>query len=217
MIAVIVSGKLKGLSDNFPRFLDSLKEPVHCFVHTWDTVENNRWVTKLNRYSDLVNIEYLTESPIEDRKFAILYSTYQAVSLIPDLNKYSTIIKFKPDLDTDNIIYDKNITRYYQEAVLHTYPLLKGKKKEDFIYGRILYKTLDERMFTAFPKAIETLFKRPYEEYITDLYGIDAFLIKKYGMYYEGSILWTNYIKERGLDLIQDLTLQLPNCKVTNN
>jgi len=179
MIAVIVSGKLKGLSDNFPKFIESLHEPVQCFVHTWDTEENSRWLNKLNRYGDIVDLEYVTEPPIDNKKFAILHSTYQAVSLIPDLNKYSTIIKFKPDLDTDTIIYDKNITKYFQEATLHTYPLLKGKTKEDFIYGRVLYKTLDERMFSTFPKAIETLFKRSYGDYITDLQMIDNFFNKK--------------------------------------
>lgn len=217
MIAVVISGKLKGLSDNFPKFVESLKEPVDCFVHTWDTDENRRWLTKLNRYSDILNIEFLTEPLMHDKKFAILHSTYQAISLIPDLYKYKTIVKFKPDLDTDNIIYDKDVAKYFQEATLHTYPLLKGKEKEDFIYGRVLYKTLDERMFTAFPKAIDNLFNRPYTDYITDLHLLDSFLTKKHGLYYEGSILWTNYIKERGLGLIQDLTLKLPNCKVIND
>jgi len=68
-------------------------------------------------------------------------------------------------------------------------------------------------MFSAYPSAIEKLFLRPYNDYFDDIHNLDKFLQKKYTKDYEGSILWTNYIKERELDIIQDLTLQIPNCK----
>ena len=36
--------------------------------------------------------------------------------------------------------------------------------------------------------------------------------VKKYGDQYEGSILWTELIKQQEIKLIQDLTLKIPNC-----
>ena len=212
--AIIISGLLHNLSDNFIRFVEDLKDEVHVYVHTWDDIDNLRWVNKLLRYQDRTRITVNMEPcPDFEKKYLILHSTYKAVNLISDLNKYETIIKFKPDLDTEHIPYNKTIEKYYTEAYLHTYPLMEGKAREDFIYGRVLYKTLDERMFSAYPSAIEKLFRRPYNDYFDDIHNLDKFLQKKYTKNYEGSILWTNYIKERGLDIIQDLTLQIPNCK----
>jgi len=68
-------------------------------------------------------------------------------------------------------------------------------------------------MFTTYPEGIEKLFKRSYTDFFDDIYALNSYLEKKYTQKYEGSILWTNYIKERELGIIQDLTLKLPNCK----
>ena len=212
--AVIISGLLTNLSDNFIKFVEDLGEEVDTYVHSWNTSENLRWVTKLMRYQSKTRITINLEVPMyQEKKDLILHSTYQAANLIPDLYKYSTIIKFKPDLETRRIEYDKNVEQYFQEAAIHAHPLLDGRKKEEFIYGRYLYKTLDERMFTIYPEGIEKLFKRSYTDYFDDIYALDSYLKKKYTENYEGSILWTNYIKERKVGIIQDLTLKLPNCK----
>lgn len=215
--AIIISGLLVNFSDNFEQFLKDLDEEVDTYVHTWNTFENLRWVHKLMRYQNKTKIVINIEEPLEvPKKYSILYSTYKAANLIPDLSKYETVIKFKPDLDTNQINYSKDISKYFEEAYIHTRPLLEGKTKEDFIYGRVLYKTLDERMFTLYPEGVEKLFKRPFEDFDKDITTLDIYLQKKYIKEYEGSILWTNYIKERGLDLIQDLTLKIPNCKQTS-
>jgi hypothetical protein len=212
--AVIISGLLTNFSDNFIKFIEDLDEEVHTYVSTWNTSENLRWVNKLMRHQYKTRITINMEVPMyEEKKYLLLHSTYQAANLIYDLNDYSTIIKFKPDLETDRIKYDKNVEQYFTEAAVHAYPLLNGRKKEEFVYGRYLYKTLDERMFTAYPEGIEKLFKRSYTDFFDDIYALDSYLKKKYTENYEGSILWTNYIKERKLGIIQDLTLKLPNCK----
>ncbi len=212
--AIIISGLLTNFSDNFIKFIEDLGEEVDTYVHSWNTPENLRWVNKLMRYQNNTRITINLEVPMyEEKKYLILHSTYQAANLIPDLSKYSTIIKFKPDLETRRIEYDKNVEKYFQEAAIHAHPLLNGRKKEDFIYGRYLYKTLDERMFTTYPEGIEKLFKRSYTDFFDDIYALNSYLEKKYTQKYEGSILWTNYIKERKLGIIQDLTLKLPNCK----
>ncbi len=212
--AIIISGLLTNFSDNFINFIEDLGEEVDTYVHSWNTPENLRWVNKLMRYQNNTRITINLEVPMyEEKKYLILHSTYQAANLIPDLSKYSTIIKFKPDLETRRIEYDKNVEKYFQEAAIHAHPLLDGRKKEDFIYGRYLYKTLDERMFTTYPEGIEKLFKRSYTDFFDDIYALNSYLEKKYTQKYEGSILWTNYIKERKLGIIQDLTLKLPNCK----
>lgn len=212
--AIIISGLLTNFSDNFIKFIEDLGEEVDTYVHSWNTPENLRWVNKLMRYQNNTRITINLEVPMyEEKKYLILHSTYQAANLIPDLSKYSTIIKFKPDLETRRIEYDKNVEKYFQEAAIHAHPLLDGRKKEDFIYGRYLYKTLDERMFTTYPEGIEKLFKRSYTDFFDDIYALNSYLEKKYTQKYEGSILWTNYIKERKLGIIQDLTLKLPNCK----
>jgi leucyl-tRNA synthetase len=49
-------------------------------------------------------------------------------------------------------------------------------------------------------------------KYIDNIYSLDKVLIKKYGDQYEGSILWTELIKQQEIKLIQDLTLKIPNC-----
>lgn len=212
--AIIISGLLTNFSDNFIKFIEDLGEEVDTYVHSWNTPENLRWVNKLMRYQNNTRITINLEVPMyEEKKYLILHSTYQAANLIPDLSKYSTIIKFKPDLETRRIEYDKNVEKYFQEAAIHAHPLLDRRKKEDFIYGRYLYKTLDERMFTTYPEGIEKLFKRSYTDFFDDIYALNSYLEKKYTQKYEGSILWTNYIKERKLGIIQDLTLKLPNCK----
>lgn len=212
--AIIISGLLTNFSDNFIKFVEDIDEEVHTYVHSWNTEENLRWVHKLMRHQFETKIVINLEVPMyEEKKYLILHSTYQAANLIHTPSDYSTIIKFKPDLETDRIEYNKNIEQYFYEAAIHAHPLLNGRKKEDFIYGRYLYKTLDERMFTIYPEGIEKLFKRSYIDYFDDIYAIDSYLEKKYSKDYEGSILWTNYIKERGLGIIQDLTLKLPNCK----
>lgn len=212
--AVIISGLLTNLSDNFIKFIEGLGEEVHTYVHTWNTPDNLRWVNKLMRYQHKTSITVNMEVPMyEEKKYLILHSTYQAANLINNLYDYSTIIKFKPNLETDRITYNKNVEQYFTEAAIHAHPLLDGRKKEEFIYGRYLYKTLDERMFTTYPEGIEKLFHRSYTDFFDDIYGLDSYLKKKYVENYEGSILWTNYIKERKLGIIQDLTLKLPNCK----
>lgn len=212
--AIIISGLLTNFSDNFIKFIEDLGEEIDTYVHSWNTPENLRWVNKLMRYQNNTRITINLEVPMyEEKKYLILHSTYQAANLIPDLSKYSTIIKFKPDLEIRRIEYDKDVEQYFQEAAIHAHPLLDGRKKEDFIYGRYLYKTLDERMFTIYPEGIEKLFKRSYTDFFDDIYALNSYLEKKYTQKYEGSILWTNYIKERKLGIIQDLTLKLPNCK----
>lgn len=212
--AIIISGLLENLSDNFIQFVESLEGRVDTYVHTWNTPENLRWVNKLMRYQDRTTITINMEVPMyEEKKYSLLHSTYQAANLIPNLYDYNTVIKFKPDLETEHIDYSQNVEQYFNEAAIHANPLLNGRKKEEFIYGRYLYKTLDERMFTAYPEGIEKLFKRKYSDFFDDIYAINSYLEKKYTENYEGSILWTNYIKERKLGIIQDLTLKLPNCK----
>lgn len=212
--AVIISGLLNNFSDNFIKFIEDLEDEVHTYVHTWNTPDNLRWVNKLMRHQHKTRIAINMEVPMyEEKKYLILHSTYQAANLINNLAEYSTIIKFKPDLETDRIVYNKNVEQYFIEAAIHAHPLLDGRKKEEFLYGRYLYKTLDERMFTAYPEGIERLFKRSYTDFFDDIYALDYYLKKKYTENYEGSILWTNYIKERKLGIIQDLTLKLPNCK----
>ena len=56
------------------------------------------------------------------------------------------------------------------------------------------------------------LFRILYNKYIERLHSLDRVLVKKYGKDYEGSILWTEYIKSNNIKLIQDLTLKIPNC-----
>jgi hypothetical protein len=173
--AVIISGLLSNFSDNFIKFIEDLEEEVHTYVHTWNTPDNLRWVNKLMRYQHKTRITVNMEIPMyEEKKYLILHSTYQAANLIDNLYDYSTIIKFKPNLETDRIVYNKNVEQYFIEAAIHAHPLLDGKKKEEFIYGRYLYKTLDERMFTTYPEGLEKLFHRSYTDFFDDIYGLDS-------------------------------------------
>ena len=54
--AIIISGLLHNLSDNFIRFVEGIGEEVDTYVHTWNDIDNLRWVNKLLRYQDRTRI-----------------------------------------------------------------------------------------------------------------------------------------------------------------
>lgn len=206
-IALILPGHIEKLQDNIVEFIHN--NDCDVYIHTWNTEENKRWLGKLRGVDTNIEVQDLSELP---KKFSILHSTYRAVNLIKDLEEYDLIIKGKPDLDIDSIAFDSNVKQYYKEAYKHSYPLLKGVKYSDCIFGRILHETIDERFFSAHPLVFKKLFRILYNKYIDNIYSLDKVLIKKYGDQYEGSILWTELIKQQEIKLIQDLTLKIPNC-----
>lgn len=210
--AIVVSGYLHGLSDNIVPFLD---KDTDVFVHTWNDRDNGRWITKFNRYKGKVrNLIVKVENPVSNKALdSLLYSTYQAFNLIENPEQYETILKFKPDLDTDIIPYSRRVSKYYNEAKIQSRPLLNDVKYKECVFGRILYKTLDERMFTASPYAWRMMFDKEYGTFTRDCNGVKQVLQDKHGIDYEGSVFWYKYMKECGLTVIQDLTLKLTNCK----
>tara|TARA_R110000782_G_scaffold72196_2_gene144633 strand:- start:364 stop:996 length:633 start_codon:yes stop_codon:yes gene_type:complete len=206
-VALVLSGHIENLQDNVIEFIKEYSCDV--YIHTWDTPENNRWLKKLRRIEYTLDMQPLS---ILEKKFSILHSTFKAVDLIKDLFSYDLIIKGKPNLEIEQIPFSLEVKEYYTEAYKHSYPLLKGYTHTDCIYGRILHETLDERFFSAHPLVFTKLFRILYNKYIERLHSLDRLLVKKYGKDYEGSILWTEYIKSNNIKLIQDLTLKIPNC-----
>ena len=156
--AVIISGMLLHLSDNILPFLDKNTD-VYC--HTWNRDWNGRWLIKLNRYKKYCRNLYtvIEKSIFEEKRLSYFYSTYRAVNMIKDIDSYSIIIKFKPNVDGE-IRYVGDLDYYYLKAYLQSRPLLNDKSKEECLYGTVHYKTLDERIFSGYPLAFKKMFQR---------------------------------------------------------
>ena len=120
MNAIIISGLLTNLNDSvIPIIKDN-----DVYVHTWNTLENERWIQKLNRYKKYCNNLFVE---VEDIKFqtklySYFYSTYKAVNLIKDIDRYNIVIKLKPDQDTNHIPFTGNLPDYFSKAKLTSRP-----------------------------------------------------------------------------------------------
>lgn len=210
MKTVIISGFLHNLSDNIIPFLDTHTD---LYVHTWSGNGNERWVTKLNRYKKYCkSTTVLVEKPkFENKLHSYFYSTWKVVTMIKNIDQYSLIIKYKPNLDSNTIQYSGKLEEYFHKAYIQTRPLLTGTTKEECLYGSIYYKTMDERMFSGYPLAFKKSFDITYENLLKELSVLDNKLTTLYGNDYEGSIFWKEWFENRGIKLIQDLDLKIPN------
>jgi len=208
--AIIISGLISNLSDNILPFLD---KGTDVFVHTWNIGDNKRWISKLNRYKKYCNDlrVVLEESKYEKKLYSYFYSTWKAVNMINNIDEYNKIIKFKPNLDSDDIKYVGDLKYYFHKAYIQSRPLLKGTIKEECIYGPIYYQTMDERMFSGYPLAFKKAFHILEEDLHIEMLDLDSTLANRYGEDYEGSIFWKEWFENKGIRLIQDLDLKLPN------
>lgn len=211
MKAVIISGLLTHLSDNIIPFLG---KDTDLIVHTWDIHENEKWGIKLNRYKKYCkNLYYVIERPrFEKKLYSYFYSTYKVINLIDDISKYTSIVKFKPNVEGD-VDYIGNLPYYFKKGYLQSRPLLEGVTKEECIYGSIYYQTMDERIFSGYPLAFSKMFHILEDKFIGKMIDLDSSLMKKYRHDYEGSIFWKEWAEGRGVKLIQDLDLKIPNSK----
>lgn len=209
MKAVIISGFINGISDNIKTFID---KDTDIFIHTWKSEDSDRWVNKVKRYSKFCNnlIIEVEEQKFNKKLHSYFYSTYRAVSLIENLDNYSKIIKFKPNLQ-GKIEYKGDIDKYFTKAYIQSKPLLLSVDKYKCIYGSIYYKTLDERIFTATPNSIRNSFYLPFDVFKYQMESLDLELCHKFGNDYEGSIFWKEWFERRDIKLIQDIDLKIPN------
>lgn len=148
----------------------------------------------------------------EEKRLSYFYSTYRAVNMIKDIDSYSKIIKFKPNVDGD-ISYVGDIEYYFLKAFLQSRPLLKEYTKDDCLYGTIPYRTLDERIFSGNPLAFKKMFHILEEEFINQMITVNSFVKDKYGEDCEGSLFWAEWASRKKVPLIQDLDLRIPNSK----
>jgi len=209
--AIIISGLLTHLSDNIIPFLDK-ETDVYC--HTWNIDWNGRWMIKLNRYKKYCRNLYIEfDKPEFDKKLhSYFYSTYKAVNMIKNIDEYSKIIKFKPNVEGD-ISYVGDTRFYYLKAYLQSRPLLRDTPEQGCLYGTIHYRSLDERIFTGFPLSLNKMFHTLKEEFVLEMFKLDNELIKKYGENYEGSLFWMHWAENMGVPFIQDIDLKIPNSK----
>lgn len=212
MKCVIISGYLYGLSDNIKQFLD---KDTAVYIHTWDNADNKRWVDKLKRYESLCSkiIVEATPSKFDKKLYSYFYSTWRSVNLIEDIDKYNTILKFKPNLNSKLIEYTGDTKYYFSKAQIQSRPLLNGICKEECLYGSIYYQTMDERLFTGYPLAFKKSFHSSFKDFYTQMVTLDDRLSKTYGKNYEGSIFWKEWFESKGIKLIQDIDLKLPDNK----
>lgn len=210
MKCIIISGLLNKLSDNIIPFLD---KETDVYVHTWDMHDNSRWCVKLNRYKKYCNqIKVVFEKPLFDKKlYSYFYSTWKAVNMVQDIDKYSRILKFKPNVEGE-IKYSGDTDYYFLKGKLQSSPLLKNINIEECVFGTIHYRTLDERIFTGFPLGFKRAFLIPEDLFITQMKELDAYFISKFGIEnYEGSIFWTEWLEKRKVFPILDIDLKIPN------
>lgn len=198
------------LNDNIKLLLN---KSTDIYVHTWDTKENHRWVKKLERYRKYCNkLIIKVELPLYTKKLhSYLYSTWKAVNTVDRIEQYSLVIKFKPNLDCTKIPYKGLLHEYFHKAYIQSRPLLEGVKKENCMYGSIYYQTIDERMFSGYPLAFKKAFHILFKDFYKQMTDLDNALSQKYGEDYEGSIFWKEWFESKGIKLIQDLDLKLPN------
>jgi len=215
--AVFISGFLYGLSDNIIPFLD---KDTDLFVHSWQTEENKRWIKKLDRYKKYCNeTTFMFTKPEHKRKrISYLQSTWYATNLIKDPYKYKSIVKFKPDLDTDIINYKEDMENSFRKAYLQSQPLLNDVTKEECVYGYIHYKSIDERVFTCYPHVIDKMFQddgnKSYQQgFMKEAISLDKKLQWWVAKEYEGSLLWKELFDYYNIEIIQDINLKLPNNK----
>jgi len=208
--AVFISGYLHNLSDNIIPFLN---KNTDLFVHTWQGNDNDRWIKKLERYKKYCgDFTLMTEKPkFERKRISYLYSTYAAIKMAKDIDKYNICIKFKPNLDAEEIEYSPDPFFHFKKAKLQSRPLLNDYKMDDCIYGTVHYKSIDERMFTAYPKTLKKIFHKPFNKFFEEITNIDKKLSEMMGENYEGSLLWTELFEKNNIPIIQDINLKLPN------
>lgn len=199
------------LSDNILPFLDKSTD-VYC--HTWNKDWNGKWLVKLNRYKKYCrNIYSVIEKPkFTEKRLSYFYSTYRAVNLIKNIDSYSKIIKFKPNVDGD-ISYVGDLDYYYLKAYLQSRPLLNSNPKEGCLYGAVYYQTMDERIFSGYPLAFKNMFHILEEDFIDRMKTVNTEIIQKYGDDAEGSLFWKEWADLSNVPLIQDLDLKIPNSK----
>ena len=209
--AVIISGMLLHLSDNILPFLDKNTD-VYC--HTWNRDWNARGLIKLNRFKKYCRNLYtvIEKSIFEEKRLSYFYSTYRAVNMIKDIDSYSIIIKFKPNVDGE-IRYVGDLDYYYLKAYLQSRPLLNDKSKEECLYGTVHYKTLDERIFSGYPLAFKKMFHSLEEDFVPEMRYVNNYIKEKYGENCEGSLFWEEWANRKEIPLIQDLDLRIPNNK----
>lgn len=210
MKAVVISGLLYDLSDNIIPFLD---KNTDLYVHTWQEPENSRWISKLKRYKKYCRNLTLETEPFkfEKKLFSYFYSTYKAVNLIDSANTYKEIVKFKPNLDTDRIIYRGSLQEYFNKAKTHSRPMLEKYSKEDCFFGLSYFYTFDERLYSGYHNSFKKAFSIVEEDFIKLMLQLDGKLIEEYGINYEGSIFWTKWFESRDIKLILDIDLKLSN------
>jgi len=211
MEAVIISGYLKDLSDNIIPFITG----NDLYVHTWNDRDNTRWLNKLERYRKYTNnmICYVEPPKYDKKLYSYFYSTYRALKIIPDIDIYDKIVKFKPNLIGDKIPFKGDTQKYFNKAKLATRPLLREYNKEDCLYGSIYYKNIDERLFSGHSLA----FKKNFlilNDIEASMYKLDNTLEQKYGKEYEGSIFWTEWFSNNKTPIIVDTDLNIPNNKM---
>lgn len=209
--ALVISGMLLHLSDNILPFLDKNTD-IYC--HTWDMDWNGKWLIKLNRYKRYCrNIYTVFDKPkFTEKRLSYFYSTYRAVNMIIDIDRYDKIIKFKPNVDGD-ISYVGDLDYYYLKAYLQSRPLLNGMTKEQCLYGAVYYRTMDERIFSGRPLAFKQMFHILEEDFIKEMKNINTSVKEKYGENAEGSLFWKEWADIHNTPLIQDLDLRIPNNK----
>ena len=204
----MISGLLNGFSDNI---IPLLNPEDDVYIHTWASEPNLKWVNKVNRYKKYFNnlVIEIEKLKFDKKLHSYFYSTWKAVNLINNINQYTTVLKFKPNISS--VVYKGDLAKYFNKAYIQSRPLLEGITRKECIYGSIYYQTLDERIFSGFPLSFTKAFHILYEDMYKKMIDLDNELIKKYGEYYEGSIFWTEWFNKNGIKLIQDTDLKMSN------
>lgn len=204
------------------------------FVHTWDYGHNlDDLRTFLTLYEKRYNIHVLTEKYTGDfadfikkvtanididegvavKKFAVFFSMYRCINLIPDLKKYQFLVKVQCNLSTAQI-YIHHITeeKYpeFEPNRVNAYPMLESTTYDKCVYGLLSYRSFSQRLYYFTPHVADRLYKIPLTDYQEKIRRLYIQLVRATGdVDFEGNLLWMELFKSSNIPVLNAGGIQI--------
>ena len=206
-------GKTSGALENIYQTARGIKGRVDIFVHTWRTPDNLKDLDIFyKKYRHKFNLHIITEDynsifrPLLDdlapkemnseygqiiaiKRFAIIYSMFRVVNMIPSLNDYDFIIRGFNNTNTFIAkipsLTQKYFGPFHWNNVMNK-PLLHRYTYKDCIYCIVGYKFFDQRLYFASPKVFKSLFIKPLTQYVEEFKFLNMKLVEETKMIQNG-------------------------------
>lgn len=212
----------------------SKNDKIDFYIHTWDIPFNHKYIQSLKRYEDKFNFilriedyesrflpligELIHPNFIERghyKTFLLLYSLWNAFDLIPTVEDYDSILKYKVDIDSDQIpwgiLENEEPKEFFKHRSVWSFPTLHQFSYNDCFYAQHTYRGFDERHFMTYVKPIKKIFlDKTVEELMAEVKEICLYLFRKYELSIErrvpwgvqGPIIWGELLKRHNIPYI---------------